>query len=84
MLSTHCVLPTESDEELPFSLSPTGHWHGPEELAETLCYVAETEDGRRLLLTPDQFEEEFGWRNNPAQVRLTPVAENAASGTLRR
>ena len=68
ILSTHCVLPTEFDYDLPLSFGPTGHWHGPEDLEKELIYIAVTEDDRRLLLTPKEFEQQFGWKNDPKQV----------------
>ncbi|MCA9053875.1 MAG: protein kinase, partial [Planctomycetaceae bacterium] len=57
VLSTHCLLPTEYDYDLPFSFSPTGHWNGGDELRDVLNYVTVTEDGQQLFLTPAEFEE---------------------------
>lgn len=70
ILSTHCLLSSQYHYDLPFSFGPTGHWHGPikKELREALCYVAETKNGQRLSLTPNEFETQYGWKNDPEQV----------------
>ncbi|MCA9067771.1 MAG: hypothetical protein KDA84_02540 [Planctomycetaceae bacterium] len=68
--STHCVLPTSSDYELPLSFGPTGHWHGPnqKELEKILCYVAIDQEGQRLMLSPHEFEKRFHWKNDPSKI----------------
>lgn len=68
--STHCILPTTYDYDLPLSFGPTGHWHCPreEEMRKGLVYVAVTDEGQRLLLSPDEFEQQFGWKNDPSKV----------------
>ena len=51
-------------------ISPQGHYACDRDVSADLLYVVETEDGRQLTLTPDQFANQFGWTNDPQQVRL--------------
>jgi hypothetical protein len=30
-----------------------------------------TDDGRQLTFAPKEFEEQYGWQNDPSKVRLT-------------
>ena len=50
-------------------LSPEGHFLAAESVQSDLRYVALTTDGRQLTLTPAEFEEQFGWKNDPAKVK---------------
>lgn len=83
VFSTHCVLPSEHAYDLPLSFGPTGHWSGPEELRDLLSYVVVTDDGQRSVFSPDEFERQFGWQNDPNQVVLT-IGEPIKSSTIAR
>ena len=52
-----------------------GHYRGvPQRMidAEMVC-VVQSERGQEAL-TPAQFEEKYGWKNEPEQVQLVPAA----------
>jgi WD40 repeat protein len=75
VLSTHCVLPTPDGTDLSLSFGATGHWHGPPEARDALCFVVVTDDGTRLMLTPSEFQDQFDWVNNPNQVLQSVAPE---------
>jgi hypothetical protein len=33
-------------------------------------YVALTEEGEQITLTPEEFRQRYGWKNDPSRVRL--------------
>ena len=35
-----------------------------------LVHVVQTDDDRQITLTPQEFAEQYGWKNDPSQVRL--------------
>jgi len=39
---------------------------------ENLVYIVQTDDGQ-YTLTPDEFAQRFGWKNDPSKVTLTPA-----------
>jgi WD40 repeat protein/serine/threonine protein kinase len=51
------------------SLSPEGHYRGPERLGRQLVYVVQTDRGQETL-APEEFATRYGWKNDPEQVRL--------------
>ncbi|MBC8872197.1 MAG: protein kinase [Planctomycetes bacterium] len=60
-------------------LSPDGHWRASpgtekEALRNEFVYVVLTDDGRQLTLTPDEFEQQYGWKNDPAKVSSEPAS----------
>ena len=50
-------------------VSPEGHY-GATGVQENIVYVAETDDGQRITLTPAEFEQKYGWKNDPSKVKL--------------
>jgi hypothetical protein len=53
------------------AISPEGHYRGPPTAERYIVYVVETERGQETL-TPAEMAKKYGWRNDPAKVRLTP------------
>jgi serine/threonine protein kinase/WD40 repeat protein len=51
------------------ALSPPGHYRGSPKVERQLVYVALTARGQETL-RPSEFEERYGWMNEPAKVRL--------------
>jgi len=53
-------------------VSPEGHWQGAPRvrLEEEFVYVVQTDEGQATL-TPDEFERQYGWKNDPAKVGTT-------------
>jgi Tol biopolymer transport system component len=65
------------------ALGPNGNYrasHGAED--EFRC-VALTDDGHQLTLTPDEFAEKYGWRNDPGKVssHSTILSDSQPTGT---
>ena len=48
---------------------PDGHFRGSPLVERHLVYVAQTDEGQQVF-TPQEFEQRFGWRNDPEKVRL--------------
>ena len=61
-------------EDRYIALSPDGHFRGSPLLERHLVYVAQTDAGQQIC-TPQDFEQRFGWRNDPEKVRLLDAAE---------
>ena len=61
-------------EDAHIALGPDGHYFGSPQVERHLVYVAQTDAGQ-LLFTPQEFEQRFGWRNDPEKVRLLDAAE---------
>ncbi len=53
------------------AVSPDGHYAGSPKIDQHLVYVVQTDAGQETL-TPTQFAEKYGWRNDPAKVQLMP------------
>ncbi len=49
-------------------ISPEGHYRGSPEIEQELVYVVQTAQSQDTL-TPKQFTDKYGWRNDPQQVR---------------
>jgi hypothetical protein len=54
-------------------LESTGHWRGSESAEKEFVYLVETESGDQLTLTPAEFADRFGWKNDPSKATLTPA-----------
>jgi WD40 repeat protein len=54
-------------------LSADGHYSGPPALEEELVYVIETERGQETL-SPNEFRQRFGWKNDPGRAQLFRLA----------
>lgn len=52
---------------------------GQKELADQFAYVVLTRKGQETL-SPTEFADRFGWRNNPDHVELLPPAGRSAGG----
>jgi WD40 repeat protein len=57
------------------TVSPAGHYCGSERVEREILYVALTEEGAQQTFTPDEFQQQFGWQNDPSQVRLSSSNE---------
>jgi len=55
-------------------LGPTGHYRGSAGVEEHIVYVAQTDAGEYLTLSPAEFQKRFGWKNDPCQAWLTSGA----------
>ena len=52
------------------AVTPAGHYRiAPMEFERDLVYIVQTAEGQ-LTLTPGEFEQRFGWKNDPETVRL--------------
>ncbi|MFO0905521.1 MAG: SUMF1/EgtB/PvdO family nonheme iron enzyme [Pirellulales bacterium] len=56
-------------------ISAAGHYRGP---AGAVVYVALTDAGEQVTYTPAQFEQAFGWKNDPTQASLLKLNDTAA------
>ncbi len=52
------------------AISADGHYQGSRGAEKNLVYVAVTERGEQLTLTPDEFASKYGWKNDPAKVGI--------------
>ncbi|MBL8827326.1 MAG: SUMF1/EgtB/PvdO family nonheme iron enzyme [Planctomycetaceae bacterium] len=51
-------------------VGPEGHYNGPKGIEDHLVYVAQTDAGEQVTLSPAEFSKRYGWKNDPAQARL--------------
>jgi WD40 repeat protein len=51
------------------AVGPDGNYRAAPKLVRDVVYVVETDQGQ-VTLTPDEFEQHYGWRNDPDKVRL--------------
>ncbi len=61
------MIPLPDDRYL--AVSPEGHFR-PARAERELVYVVQTEKGQETL-SPEQFAQKYGWKNDPDRVRLT-------------
>jgi WD40 repeat protein len=52
------------------AISAEGHYAGSPGVDAELVYKVDTEDGKKLELTPDVFAKKYGWSNDPKKVKL--------------
>jgi hypothetical protein len=50
-------------------VSRDGHWRGVPQIDPELEYIIETDQGNKTL-APEDFEKEYGWRNDPRQATI--------------
>jgi WD40 repeat protein len=50
--------------------TPAGHYRGSPDIEQVLVYVVRSNRGRERL-TPEEFKQKYGWKNDPQRVRLT-------------
>jgi len=55
------------------AISPDGHFSGSPGVEKELVYVVQTDEGQ-FTLTPAEFAEKYGWKNDPEKVRLNLAA----------
>jgi WD40 repeat protein len=69
-------------EDKALALSPDGHYRGtPLRFEREIVYVAQTDQGQETL-TPEEFAKKYGWKNDPARVRLNPPAETVPQAAV--
>jgi sulfatase modifying factor 1 len=56
------------------AITPDGHYTGTDRVERGIVMVVQKDDGTQELLEPAEFEEKYGFRNDPARVRLTAPA----------
>jgi len=61
----------------PLVVSSDGHYAGPPGVEAELVYVVQTDQGQQML-SPAEFVEKYGWKNDPHKVRL--AGQQTASG----
>jgi WD40 repeat protein len=66
----HRLLQLSGDRYL--LVSPDGHYDGSPQIERQLVVVVLTDDGRQETLTPAEFEQKYGWHNDPEKARLLP------------
>jgi len=52
-------------DENYLTVGPTGHYRGTPDIRKHIVYVAMLDDGSQQTFTPAQFDEKFGWKNDP-------------------
>ena len=57
-------------DEQWLAVSPDGHFKGSEGISDKLIYIVQTDDGVQHTLTPAEFAEQYGWKNDPEKVKL--------------
>jgi WD40 repeat protein len=65
---TLCIVRPGSPD-LWLALSPDGHYVGPPGVEREIVYVAQTAAGQETL-SPEDFCNKHGWKNDPQRVRL--------------
>jgi WD40 repeat protein len=59
---------------LGLAIGPDGHIHAtPRRAEKELVYVVQTDAGQETL-SAEEFEQKFGWKNDPEKVRLIDLA----------
>ena len=53
--------------------SPDGHYRCTAGVVDELVYVVETDAGEQQTLTPAEFADRFGWKNDPSKATLIPA-----------
>jgi serine/threonine protein kinase/WD40 repeat protein len=52
------------------ALTPEGYYTGNVQVERGIVVVVQKEDGTQELMEPAEFERKYGWKNDPARVRL--------------
>ena len=53
----------------PLAINAEGHYRSDEDVTDAIVYVVQTADGQQTL-TPAEFSAKYGWKNDPAKVKL--------------
>jgi WD40 repeat protein len=64
------LLPFDGFAQL--TVTADGHYRGSARVERLIRMVVQKPDGTSATLTPAEFEQKYGFHNDPAQVRLTP------------
>lgn len=51
-------------------INPEGHYMASTDVSDEIVYVAELDSGERLTLSQQEFEDRFGWKNDPAKAKI--------------
>jgi WD40 repeat protein len=57
-------------DEQSLAIAPDGHYRGTPRVQREIVYVVQTARGQETL-TPDEFQQKYGWKNDETRVRLT-------------
>ncbi len=63
------LLPDDPFEQL--AIGPDGHYRGGARVEHAVRMVVQKPDGTSETLTPREFEQKYGFKNDPDKVRLT-------------
>ena len=63
----YCLLVHSVDGQW-LAVSPSGHYRGSPYIERKIRFVATTDEGQQLSLTPAEFSKQFGWTNDPDSV----------------
>jgi hypothetical protein len=55
-------------------LSPAGHFRGSPVVTNEFVYVVQTDEGQQTL-TPADFADKYGWKNDPKMVQPITLGE---------
>ena len=55
------------------AISPDGHYRSSPGVEKGLIYVAMTDSGEQITVTPEEFSKRYGWKNDPQSVK--PASE---------
>jgi hypothetical protein len=53
------------------TITPDGYYSGNQRVERGIVMVVQKDDGTQELLEPAEFEQKYGFKNDPARVRLT-------------
>lgn len=62
------LLPFDAFGQL--AVTPDGHYRGNARAERLIRMVVQKRDGTTEMLSPHEFEQKYGWKNEPAKVRL--------------
>ena len=71
LLAVLAILGLKERHALAFT--PEGHYRAFGRFPDPFVYVAMTASGEQLTLSADEFYAKYGWKNDPAKVRLSPA-----------
>ena len=63
------------------AISPEGHYRGSSGIEDHLVYIVQTETAQQTL-TPEEFAEKHGWKNDPSSVRRVGGGERNKADSI--
>jgi WD40 repeat protein/serine/threonine protein kinase len=57
------------------AIAPSGHFHCSPRFESELVYIVETDDGQETL-SPQEFADRYGWRNDPSQAGVALLEDH--------